>query len=271
MEPENLLNPEEQLKAENALLKLKLELEHGMKQADTSSLSAEVENSWLNNIYNFEQQYKNAKRIKVYDAIGRPAFKKLAELSGEAVSDALKGILSVMEKKGVELGFCCPYDDALIYKFITEELFDHEMDDMSVAGMITHFIYEEFHPNHDYDLRRYAKEFLENLLSRKWNQEFDGSSLNKKVLYKGKEYDNEEIAIIILGFQEDRTFQLEDVKIEQVSFDVEKGEGKVQAHLAYRAYSQGKNQHHQGDSVINFKHDFGYWYIQGFQLPGFGD
>ncbi len=43
MEPEDQLNPEEQLKAENALLKLKLELEHDMKQADTSSLSTEVE------------------------------------------------------------------------------------------------------------------------------------------------------------------------------------------------------------------------------------
>ncbi len=271
MEPETPLTPEEQIKAENALLKLKLEMEHGMEQADTSSLSAEVENSWLNNIYDFEQQFKNAKRIRVYDAIGRPVFKKLAELSAEDVSDALKEILSAMEKKGVELDVCCPYDDALIYKFITEELFEHEMDNISVAGMITHFIYEEFHPNHDHDLRRYAKEFLENLLTRKWNPEFDGFALSEKISYKGKEYDKEEMAIIILSFQEERTFQLEDFEIEQVSFDVEKGEGQVLAHLVYRAYYQDRNKLHQGDSVLNFKYDFGYWYIQGFQLPGFGD
>jgi len=97
MEPEDQLNPEEQLKAENALLKLKLELEHGMKQSDTSSLSAELENSWLTNIYNFEQQFKTAKRVKVYDAIGRPVFRRLEELSSAEVSEALKQILSVME------------------------------------------------------------------------------------------------------------------------------------------------------------------------------
>lgn len=271
MEPEDQLNPEEQLKAENALLKLKLELEHGMKQSDTSSLSAEVENSWLTNIYNFEQQFKTAKRVKVYDAIGRPVFRRLEELSSAEVSEALKQILSVMEEKGVELDRCCPYDDALIYKFITEELFDHEIDDMSGAGMITHFSYEEFHPNHDYDLRRCAEEFLENLLSRKWNLEFDGASLSEKVSYRGKEYENVEIGIIILSFQEERTFQLEDFEIKQVSFDLEKGEGQTQAHLVYRAYSKGANQLHQGDAVLNFKYDYGYWYIQGFQLPGFGN
>lgn len=271
MEPENQLTPEEQIKAENALLKIKLELEHGMDQAETSSLSAEAENGWLNNIYNFEQQYGNAKRIKVYDAIGRPPFKKSTELSADEVSDALKGILSVMKNNALDLDFCCPYDDALIYTFITEELFEHEIDDMSVAGMITHFSYEEFHPNHDYDLRRYSNEFLENLLTRKWNPEFDCSSLSQKVSYKEKEYNNEEIGVIILSFQEERTFQLDNFEIEQVSFDVEKGEGKVRAHVAYIAYAGRESQLHQGDAVVNFKYDFGYWVIQGFQLPGFGD
>ena len=44
MQPEDQLNPDEQGKAENEILKLKLELEHGMKQSDTFALSAEIEN-----------------------------------------------------------------------------------------------------------------------------------------------------------------------------------------------------------------------------------
>ena len=59
MQPEDQLNPDEQVKAENEILKLKLELEYGMNQSDTSALSAETENQWLNYIYNFEQQSKD--------------------------------------------------------------------------------------------------------------------------------------------------------------------------------------------------------------------
>ncbi len=271
MKSENPSDPEDELKFENELLKLKLELEHGMKQADTSALSADGENQWLNYMYNFEQQFKGAKRVKVYEVIGHPAFKKLEELSAKKIPEALKQLLSIMEEKGVVLDCFCPYEDAVIYKFITEKLFDYEMDNISIEGMVHHFNYEEFYPNHDYDLRRCTKEFIENLLSRKWNPEFDAHSLYETVSYKGKEYDNAAISAIILAFQQDRTFQLEKFEVGQVSFDVEKGEGKVQGYLAYHAYSRQGNQFHQGDCVLYFTYDFGYWYLSGFQLSGFGD
>lgn len=41
------LNPEDDLNAENNLLKLKLGLEYGMQMADLSNLRPELENEWL--------------------------------------------------------------------------------------------------------------------------------------------------------------------------------------------------------------------------------
>ena len=60
------ITPDDLLKAENAFLKLKLGLEHGMQMEETSTLSPEIENQWLKSVYAFEQQYKDAKRIKLY-------------------------------------------------------------------------------------------------------------------------------------------------------------------------------------------------------------
>ncbi len=60
-----MLDPEEDLRASTELLRLKLETEHNMVFSDTSDLSPEIENKWLTNIYNFEQQYKKSKRTKV--------------------------------------------------------------------------------------------------------------------------------------------------------------------------------------------------------------
>jgi hypothetical protein len=267
----NSTDDADELRAENEVLKLKLELDHGMKQSDTSSLNPEIENQWLSHIYNFEQQYRDAKKIKLYEAIGRPDFKKLDELLPEQVSAALKQLRSQMEAKRIVLDCCCEYEDAVLYRFITEELFDYEIDDISVEGMMNHFIYEEFHPNHDYDLRRYAKEFIENLFEQKWNPEFHTHLFATMVSYKGKEYNNEEISSIILAFQEGHTFQVEKFTIDNVSFDLEKGEAKVQAGIVYYSCAEQNLQFHQGSATLHFTHQYGYWCLSGFLLPGLGD
>ena len=84
------------IKFENELLKIKLQVEFGMEQADTSELSPELENAWLTNIYDFECQFKNAKRIKVFDALGRPEIKKLDELSSKDIPKALEHLILLM-------------------------------------------------------------------------------------------------------------------------------------------------------------------------------
>ena len=60
---------------------------------------------------------------------------------------------ALLAQKNIVVEFTKPRNARFKYRFITEELFEHEMDDVHVKGMFTHFTYEEFHPNHDYDLR----------------------------------------------------------------------------------------------------------------------
>ena len=264
---------EDELKAENALLKLKLEMEHGMLANDTSKLDAEMENQWLNNIYDFEKQFQEGRRIKVYDMLGRPDFRKHDELNGEEISAELDRLYDILEENQISFDCICEYEDAVIYRFITEELFSHEMDDIRVEGMTHHFIYEEFHPNHEYDLKRYATEFIEKLLKNKWSPEFDETDLAESVLFAGKEYGHRSFSKIILTFQEAyRSFKLETMNIEHVEFDVEKEFASVRLHLVYAANPlNGSSATYTGTCFLTFKLKWNYWSICGIQLPGFGD
>ncbi len=265
---ENQLNHDDEIKAENEVLKVKLELEHGMQQSDSSTLSPEAENQWLNYIYNFEKQHKEAKQVKVYDFISRPGFIRVEDLQPEEVPGALKHLLSVMEEKGIGLNCICEYEDSVIYRFITEELFEHEIDDISMEGMMHNFIYEEFHPNHSYDLRQYTEEFIENVFQQKWNPQFHTTALADAVSFKGNAYDNDGISAIILLFQEANSrLQTEKFDIEKVNFDIEKGEATVLVSLEYI----GGNELHKGSGIITFTYQWGYWHISSFQLPGLGD
>src|SRR5258706_1754654 len=264
------LSEKDEFMEENELLNLKLEVDYGMAGSNMSAQRTTLENQWLNSFGNVEQQHKRAERIKVYDYLGCPAFKRMDQLKPEEIGAGLDIIRSHMEKKGIVLNFNCDVDPVIMYRFITEELFKHEIDDVSNKGMVIHFIYEEFHPNYDLDLRNHADELIEILFRKKWDR-FDAHCFAGRVDFKGVQYRNEGIAGIIQSFQEAHdSFSVEQFEIEDVQFDLRKQYAEVDARIRYRAKGD-VIRYFDGTCRITFLFQWGYWYINGFALPGFGD
>jgi len=268
---EDSLDPEDELKAENELLKLKLELEQGMQHSDTTALSPEAETQWLNYIYNYEKMYKDAGTVKIYDFIGRPGFKIMDTLDAGQMSKELEKLFAVMEEKGICIDFAVAYDEAVIYRFITEEFFNHEMENISLEGMTHHFSYEEFHPNHDYDLRRYAEEFIENVIEKEWSRKFNTATLCDEISFQNKRLGSDEISTIIETFQQAHSeLKLNSFETGRVDFNEEEGNATVQATVEYETILSGEKRGYSGECIIQFSYQWGYWYISGFQLPGLG-
>lgn len=271
MEPQQdpHLSQEEELHAENNLLKEKLRLEHGMLMNDSQGLSPETENHWLKHVYAFEQQYKNAKRTSLYDYIGRPAFKKWDTLDGKQTTQELARIQGLLNENNVQVDWICECDDATLYKFITEELFTHEMDDMRIPGMTCHFTYEEFHPNHDYDIRQQVSDFLHTVFERRWEKEFHEFALAVNVAFAGKEHDRAAISAIITAFQEahDRLKVLK-LDITTVVINTELTMADVAAKLSACGKRQGEQVLYEGSCSFHLVREDGYWFIDGFRVPG---
>jgi len=265
------LSREDDLRAENNLLKLKLTLEYGMQMENESTLNPDVENQWLKSVYAFEQQYKDVKRIKVYDYIGCPSYSKWDTLAPADIVKELVRMRSIMAENQVELGCICEYDDATIYRFITEELFEHEMDDMRIPGMTCHFTYEEFHPNHDYDLRRQTNDFVKTIFTRSWNEEFDGIALARKVRFSGKKYDRPGMSEIIRIFQESHTrLHIRKFVICDVAIDDPIESAHVRGNLSLTGrMTPGEKVNYEGKFCLHFVRNDGYWDIDELDLPGF--
>ena len=165
-EPEEGMTPEEKMRMENELNKIKLQAEFGADFHINENLPADVENDFLKNIMLFEEQFKNHNTVKVFDYIGKPDFKKSTDLDDDEVSFELDRITKIMEANQIALDVINEYDERTIYSFITDELFEHEMNDVRVPGMFMNFTYEEFHPNHDDDLRRATTDYFGYLMER---------------------------------------------------------------------------------------------------------
>ncbi|MBC7948383.1 MAG: hypothetical protein H7Y42_10920 [Chitinophagaceae bacterium] len=156
------LDIQDKLKAENDFLKMKLMLEKGaMFESggdDDNEIPPDIENRFLNNIMEFERQFENPVYIKVFDKIGRPEdFPLVTTIADDEIDAAWKRLSNHLEKYSITLDVCSPnITNRELYRFTTEELFEYEMTDMSIPGMIQGFIYDEFHPDPVYDNTRIA-------------------------------------------------------------------------------------------------------------------
>lgn len=149
------LNEKDQLRAENDFMKMKLMLEKGASfgEGDNKGLSPEIENRFLKNVIEFEKQFDEHKMIKVFDKIGKPSqFKPVVEIADDKMDEAWTELKNYMKQYGISLDVCSPnISNKELYRFSLEELFDCEMDDVNIPGMMHCFIYDEFHPDPVYD------------------------------------------------------------------------------------------------------------------------
>jgi hypothetical protein len=138
-----------------------LHKEYGMSfEGHSEEMSPQAESEWLDNIAEFERQFENASQITVRERIGNPEVKPLAEVADSDLAGEIDRLFEIFSENDIAIEFLHEQDDREMYRFITEELLDEEMDDIHVPGMVSHFIYEEFHPNDEDDITDAIDEFL---------------------------------------------------------------------------------------------------------------
>jgi hypothetical protein len=162
--PDEFSEAEQTLHLRNQFKKLDLEKQFGAHFSEGDSVvPPDIEAQWLEQIEEFERQYQNAGRTTVRAFIGNPQWEPLTAISPEKLKEAIDAVEACFAANNIVVDFLCDVPDKEIYRFLTEELPEEEMDDMHIPGMTQHYIYEEFHPNDEYDLKHSAEHFLSGL------------------------------------------------------------------------------------------------------------
>ncbi len=252
--------PKLSLEQEIEYKKMKLSLENDAVFGGSSkNISPEIESQFLDYVSNFENAYKNVKQITVYEKLGKPNYKTIESLkSDEDFEIELDTILELLSQKNISLDILCSYENQnkLIYTFIVEELFKHEMDDMNVEGMVTHFIYEEFYPNDEYDVENESINFIKMYLNTKSN------------LYEEYHYKDAQNHEALNNFR----YLFSKFKIKYYNYDsaiINNDDATAKFNIDFSAKIKGTDAKilYSGDGTISFKRKDGYWYIQNLNLP----
>ena len=266
-------SPQEALRMENQLLQLKLIAELGAQANSMTGIPPDIENQFLKNVLAFEQATaQGLKQVKVYELIGKPDFKLSSQINDENIENALTDIIGLLLQKSIAIDFLGEYDSRAKYEFITLELFEYETDDTIIPGMVRHFTYEDFHPNHKLDIENRAMEFISNwfkqaINSQSWElgDQFilpDGTILNKEQVAEK------------LNFFFDCYTSFTDCQyfIADIGFELREsnGMGYAEGGLKYTAITQnGETLPIEGPFKLYFSMEHAWWSIMYFIFPGF--
>jgi hypothetical protein len=265
-------NPEENLRMENELLRLKLKAELGAEPYNVTNVEPEIENEFLKQVLAFEHNFAQSKPAKVYDLLGKPVFKKSDELNDDLIEQALQQITDLLFEKNIEVYFGEGYDSRTKYHFITEELFDHGTTFLSMPGMTTHFDYEEFHPNHKKNIESRALEFLSEWFKQSFNERSwelaDHFILpDRKILSK-----SEVVMQLKRIFDAYTAFTEEKYIIKDIGFQLEEGTGLGHAEgmVKYIAVLENREKIPIGGPFkLYMSLEGGWWSIFHVIFPGF--
>ncbi|TDH26858.1 hypothetical protein EXU57_08590 [Segetibacter sp. 3557_3] len=267
-------DPEEQLRMENQVLKLKLLAELGGEFEQLNELDPEMENLFLKNVLEFEHKFAQSPSKTMYEILGKPDFRKSALLSDEEVVFALDEIVELLKQKNIEVDYEVWYPERQRYEFITEELFAHEASMMVMPGMTMHFVYEEFHPNHDYYIRRRAQQFCENWFERSFDEYSFELAPVINLPGHGPATREEFLTKMQQVFSSFQYFENGQYDIESITYDLKEeavSTGMATGTVSYDGVLEsGEILHTQGIFKIFVQMERGMWQICSFEWPGFG-
>lgn len=269
-------DPEENLRMQNDFLKMKMMAESGAWFGGEGGMPADIENQFLKNVMEFEKVNAEGPSRTIYDLLDKPDFEDEKDLDDEKFKAAFSRLNRLLEDHGVDVGFRRERDDRFKYNFITKELFEHQTTFMPVKGMITGFLYEEFHPDHEWDITNLTNHFLNDFLERKLD--VDTYYINEQIIHpEGKLISREDIIKRFFSMYEAiPAFENPSFIIENQDFELHENdtvqtgmgfsEGTIQYDLIFR---DGERKKIKGPFKIYFSLEWDCWSICFFYLAGY--
>jgi hypothetical protein len=281
------LTPDDEIRAENEINKLNLELKGG-KFFSSGDIPPEIEKMFLDHIMQFEEAHRNAKVIKVYEYLHSPSWTPEKELSEADIHTELARILDIMNENGLGLDVQGEYEERVIYKFITEELFEVERQDIRLPGMMNQYVYEDFHPNDTLDSNAATEDFVQLLLSNDDEEEDDfyldeAEEKEEGVAYRrelnpfcldkhNNEISRDKVVEKIMAFRS-AFGTIKEIEFEVETTEILENKAIVTFQLSYSAQIAGSLQaisfDGQGECILVRTEKGDYWMVQRIKFPGF--
>ncbi len=268
--------PEENLRMQNNFLKMKMMAESGAVFGGSTKLPADIENQFLKNVLEFEKANADEKSRSIYEILGKPNFEDEKKLNEEKFKTEFARLERLLKNNNINVEFNRQRDGRFKYNFITKELFEHKTSFVPVKGMSTYFLYEEFHPDHELEIKDLTHLFLNDFIERKLDENIH--YINNQFLEPGGNIVS--LEELIKRFQSLYEavpyFENTSFTIEKIDFELKESEGQItgmgfsEGVINYDLiFRDGRRNEIHGPFKIYFSREWDCWSICFFYLAGF--
>jgi hypothetical protein len=261
------------LRTENEIKKIKLALEHGMDLSNSYSdadLPPEVEGEFLDYMQQWEDQFAQRKMIAIYDFIDKPAFRPLPDIPEAEVGTELNRVLEILQQHSIVLDTLCDVADRELYRFITEELFVLETNDIRIEGMMHCYTYEEFHPNHEYDIKNRCTELINHITDKEKDNTTEPWGLADNISIGESSFTKAELNQKIINFRDSfSAFVLHEFEYTTINLNEEENVAEALAHIHYTGTIDGSGETMEFEGMCSFhlKCEYEWWTIDKLEMP----
>lgn len=241
-----------ELTTENELLKLKMMAEFGGDFTGSEHLPPEVEHVFLKQISKFHQLHDKAEMIRIYDFIGAPLYNHVHDLSEKEIKKELKKLLALLKKKGIVVETLSGVSDKEMYRFVTEEIFKQEIQNIRMPNWLIHMLYEEFHPSDEFDIKNQCGTALAFLFDKSFiTADFVFADEMKSELGLGMEKDEliEKIDTFKLGYNQ---MMFVGAEFKSIDIDKENDTAHVSVTAEFRTQTQKGKRFKNETADIHF-------------------
>jgi len=138
-------DPSEDLRLENEILQLKMQAELGASIQLDHDLPPEIESAFLSHVYDFEKALQNVSMKTVYELLDQPPFSSIDQLNEAEIRQETSRLIDILSENNMSIEMPVGKEPREVYKFITEYLFDLEIEDIRMEGLCRHFIFNDEH------------------------------------------------------------------------------------------------------------------------------
>jgi hypothetical protein len=139
-------DPQEQLRIENELMRIRLQAEKGAEVHISAGASLEMEHAFLKMVMAIEGMI-HSEKITIHRFIGEPPLPDLTETrTDNECSKQIDILLKKLIDNGIEIIFRGELSGKEMLRFLVEDLMFSEIEDIRLPNVRSLFFYESYYP-----------------------------------------------------------------------------------------------------------------------------
>ena len=172
---------------------------------------------------------------------------------GFIVKKELKKLLTLLRKKGILVETLSGVGDKEMYRFVTEEIFRQEIQNIRMPNWTIHMLYEEFHPSDEFDIKNQCGTALAFLFDKSFITA-DFVFMDEMKSHLGLGMDKEELIEKIdtfkLGYNQ---IQFIGAQFKSVDLDPDNGTAHISVVADFRTQTQKGRRFKNETAEVDFK------------------